>query len=515
MMMAAWHCLDPFPRWASAPPHLIPSSRPRPDPGCPHPRIQPTVPHGGRDRHAEGRPASDVGRAGVLDTTAATSARPGSRAPSLAATGSPPPEPAQDIASGPDLILTLAVSDSVPPEAGGAQGHPLEVLAVATRLGLTSFGGPVAHLGYFRAEYVHRRRWLSDQAYTDLVALCQSLPGPASSELGIAIGIARAGLLGGFAAWLGFTMPSAVALVTFAYLTRTVGAVELRWLHGLQVVAAAVVAQAVWSMARVLTPDRLRVGLALAAAVAALALPVPAGQVGLIMAGGIAGTVLLREREPTPRLDLATPIGRRLGATSLVALVALLVLLPLAGRLTGSQTLLAFAAFFRAGALVFGGGHVVLPLLQSAVVPPGWVTNQEFLTGYGAAQAVPGPLFTFSAYLGTVLHGPPDGVGGAALALGGMFLPSFLLVWGALPFWNLIRQRPGLKAALRGINATVVGLLLAALYTPVFTSAVRTSLDLGLALVDFGLLAIVRLPPWAVVLVSGGAGAGLTTLGVG
>jgi chromate transporter len=395
-----------------------------------------------------------------------------------------------------------------------ARGSPLEVLAVATRLGLTSFGGPVAHLGYFREEYVHRRRWLDERSYADLVALCQLLPGPASSELGIAIGITRAGLAGGFLAWVGFTLPSAAFLVAFAYLTEAVGSADLRWLHGLQVVAVAVVAQAVWTMAGTLTPDRLRLGLALGGAVLALALPAAFGQVVVIVAGGVAGAVLLRGREQRTGEELGAriPLGRRLGVASIAALVALLVLLPVAGRLTGSEAVAAFDAFFRAGSLVFGGGHVVLPLLQSEVVPPGWVTNQEFLTGYGAAQAVPGPLFTFSAYLGTILHGPPNGVPGATLALAAMFLPSFLLVWGALPFWTLLQSRPAFGAALLGVNAAVVGLLLAALYTPVFTSAVRGPADFALALVDFGLLAVLRLPPWAVVLVSAALGAGLAAI---
>jgi chromate transporter len=406
------------------------------------------------------------------------------------------------------------VTGSQPAQAP-ARGHPLEVLAVATRLGLTSFGGPVAHLGYFRDEYVHRRRWLDERSYADLVALCQLLPGPASSELGIAIGIVRAGLAGGFLAWVGFTLPSAAFLVGFAYLTQAVGSADLRWLHGLQVVAVAVVAQAVWTMARTLTPDRLRLGLALGGAVLALALPAAFGQVVVIVAGGVAGALMLRGREERTGHELGAriPLGRRLGLASIVALVALLVLLPVVGRLTGSQAVAAFDAFFRAGSLVFGGGHVVLPLLQSEVVPPGWVSNQEFLTGYGAAQAVPGPLFTFSAYLGTILRGPPNGVPGAALALAGMFLPSFLLVWGALPFWTLLQSRPAFGAALLGVNAAVVGLLLAALYTPVFTSAVRGPADFALALVDFGLLAVLRVPPWAVVVVSAGLGAGLAAIG--
>jgi chromate transporter len=389
------------------------------------------------------------------------------------------------------------------------------VFAAALRLGVTSFGGPVAHLGYFREEYVHRRRWLDDRAYADLVALCQLLPGPASSELGIAIGMSRAGLLGGVLAWIGFTLPSAVALVAFAFVTGALGAADLRWLRGLQVVAVAVVAQAVWTMGRTLAPDRRRLGIALAAAVGALALPGAAGQLGVIVGGGVAGGLLTRgldegEEEVRP---IAVPVGRVVAVAALAALVALLVVPPLVERATGNLALAAFDGFFRSGALVFGGGHVVLPLLRTAVVLPGWVTQTQFLTGYGAAQAVPGPLFTFAAYLGAVMHGPPGGVPGAVLALVAIFLPAFLFVIGALPFWDLVRAVPALRAALRGINAAVVGLLLAALYNPVLTGAIHSVADMALALAAFGLLAVARLPAWAVVAITALAGAGLVALG--
>jgi chromate transporter len=390
------------------------------------------------------------------------------------------------------------------------------VFAAALRLGLTSFGGPVAHLGYFRDEYVRRRGWLDDRTYGELVALCQLLPGPASSELGIAIGLIRAGLPGGLLAWVAFTLPSAFALVAFAFATSALGSSDLRWLAGLQIAAVAIVAQAVWSMGRTLAPDRPRMAIALAAAVVALAAPGAPGQVATIVAGGVVGTLLPRrssEEEPPARLDVRIPVGRRVGAAALAAVGVLLVGLPLLRRLVASPALDAFDAFFRSGALVFGGGHVVLPLLRAAVVEPGWVTEPQFLTGYGAAQAVPGPLFTFSAYLGTVMHGPPGGVPGAALALVAIFLPAFLLVVGALPFWSMLHAVPAAQAALRGVNAAVVGLLLAALYDPVLTGAVHSPIDFALALAAFALLTVARAPAWAVVAATAAAGAALVALG--
>lgn len=389
----------------------------------------------------------------------------------------------------------------------------LEVAGAALRLGLTSFGGPVAHLGYFRDEYVHRRGWLDDREYAQLVALCQLLPGPASSELGIAIGLMRAGLLGGLLAWVAFTLPSAIAMVAFAYVTSALGPADLRWLRGLQVVAVAIVAQAVWTMGNSLAPDRPRMVIALGAALVALAAPGAAGQVGTIAAGGVAGALVLRRAEEREPPGVTIPVGRRLGAAALALAGVLLVALPLLRRVVDSPALAAFESFYRSGALVFGGGHVVLPLLRTAVVAPGWVTEQQFLTGYGAAQAVPGPLFTFAAYLGAVMHGPPGGVGGAALALVAIFLPAFLLVVGSLPFWNLLHAVPAFPAALRGVNAAVVGLLLAALYDPVFTGAVHSAADFGLALAAFGLLTVARAPAWAVVVFTAAGGAGLVALG--
>jgi chromate transporter len=383
----------------------------------------------------------------------------------------------------------------------------LEILSVATRLGLTSFGGPIAHLGYFRDEYVVRRRWIDEARYADLVALCQFLPGPASSQVGMGIGIIRAGVLGGLAAWLGFTLPSAVVLVLFAYGVQAFGVNDAGWLHGLKVVAVAVVAQAVWGMARTLAPDRARASLALLAGLAVLASRTATTQVLVIVAAGVLGGILL----PPPAISTASPpaapVGRGVAITALALFLGLLVALPIARQLGPGPALAVFDSFYRAGSLVFGGGHVVLPLLQIEVVPPGWVTEEAFIAGYGAAQAVPGPLFTFAAYLGAVMQQPPRGLAGAAWALVAVFLPGFLLVVGALPFWDRLRGRAGFQASLRGINAAVVGLLLAALYDPVWTSAVKSRADFGLALVAFGLLMFWRWPPWLVVLVTAAGGA--------
>ncbi|MEK7872932.1 MAG: chromate efflux transporter, partial [Chloroflexota bacterium] len=348
-------------------------------------------------------------------------------------------------------------------EQQSSRGSFLEVLTAFTRLGLTSFGGPIAHLGYFREELVARRKWVDERGYADLVALCQFLPGPASSQVGIALGVKRAGLLGGLAAWLGFTLPSAAALILFAYGVAAVGGMaDAGWLHGLKTVAVAVVALAVWGMARNLCPDRPRASLAIVAAIATLAWPTAVGQVAVIAVAGIVGWRLLQQGQvesgPTQRF----PVGRGVAVVCLVLFGALLVGLPLLRQVVDSEPLRVFDSFFRAGSLVFGGGHVVLPLLQAEVVPPGWVTSEEFIAGYGAAQAVPGPLFTFAAYLGTVLHGAPTGWAGGIFTLVAIFLPSFLLVVGALPFWDRLRVMGGFSGAMRGINAAVVGLLLAA-----------------------------------------------------
>jgi chromate transporter len=383
-----------------------------------------------------------------------------------------------------------------------ARGSPFEVLRIFLRLGLTSFGGPVAHLGYFRAEFVERRRWLDEAAYADIVALCQFLPGPASSQTGISIGILRAGLPGAFCAWLGFTAPSALAMILFGYGVAAFGNLaDSAWLHGLKIVAVAVVAQAVWGMAKNLCPDRERATIAVGAAMVVLATPSASGQIGAIAAGGLIGWGLLRSGpQPSPKGSLAVHLPRVWSASALVAFFALLLGLPLVSAAVPSHSIALFDSFYRSGALVFGGGHVVLPLLQAAVVPQGWVTNDAFLAGYGAAQAVPGPLFTFSAYLGTVMGPFPHGWLGGLICLAAIFLPSFLLLVGALPFWDTLRRRPGVQSALRGVNAAVVGLLLAALYRPVWTSGILGPADFAIAIFAFLLLALWAVPPWLVVI---------------
>jgi chromate transporter len=382
-------------------------------------------------------------------------------------------------------------------------GSPLEVLWVSTRLGLTSFGGPIAHIGYFHDEYVARRTWLDEATFADLVALCQFLPGPASSKVGIAVGTLRAGITGGVLAWLGFTLPSAVALVAFAYGVSVAGtSAGAGWLHGLKVVAVAVVALAVWGMARNLCPDRTRATLAIATAIVASAWPTAAGQIVPIVAGGLIGLRLFPGMTAPPSRHVRVPLGRGVGTACWLLLGALMVLLPVLRQASGNPALAVFDAFFRVGSLVFGGGHVVLPLLQAEVVGPGWVTNEVFVAGYGAAQAVPGPLFTFAAYLGFAMQDGPRGWAGAALALVAIFLPAFLMTLGALPFWDLLRSRTAFQSALRGINAAVVGLLLAALYQPVWTSAIAGPADFGLALLAFALLALWKWPPWLVVVLT-------------
>jgi chromate transporter len=374
-------------------------------------------------------------------------------------------------------------------------------MRVLCRLGLTSFGGPVAHLGYFRAEFVERRGWLDESAYADIVALCQFLPGPASSQVGISIGILRAGLLGAFAAWLGFTGPSAVAIILFGYGVTAFGNLtDSAWLHGLKIVAMAVVAQAVWGMARNLCPDRERATIAVGAAMVTLAIPSAPGQIGAIAAGGLIGWGVLRGGpQPCQQDSLAVHLPRAWSAAALVIFFTLLIGLPVLATAFSSHTVALVDAFYRSGALVFGGGHVVLPLLLAEVVPPGWVTNHAFLAGYGAAQAVPGPLFTFAAYLGTVMGPTPNGWFGGVICLVAIFLSSFLLLIGALPFWDTLRRRPAVQSGLRGVNAAVVGLLLAALYNPVWTSAILGPGDFAIAILAFLLLALWMVPPWLVV----------------
>ncbi len=386
--------------------------------------------------------------------------------------------------------------------------HPsFELLLVFLKLGLTSFGGPVAHLGYFREEFVARRKWLSEAAYADLVSLCQFLPGPASSQVGLAIGLSRAGYLGALAAWAGFTLPSAVAMVLFAYGVSALGeAAGSGWLHGLEIAAAAVVAQAVLGMMRSLAPDPLRATFVAGAATIALAVPTALGQIAAIALGALAGLFLLRELDAGgERGPLRLTIGRREGAIALFFFFALLLVLPLVAARASADALRLFDSFYRSGSLVFGGGHVVLPLLQAEVVGHGWLGNDAFLAGYGAAQAVPGPLFTFAAYLGAVIGGWQT----AVLCLLAIFLPSFLMVIGAVPYWEMLRARPAAQAALRGVNAAVVGLLVAALYDPVWTGAIMGRADFALAVLAFLLLFVWRAPPWIVVVLSAGVAAAM------
>ena len=389
----------------------------------------------------------------------------------------------------------------MPPE---PDRSPWAVFLIFLRLGLTSFGGPVAHLGYFRHEFVARRRWLSERSYADLVALCQFLPGPASSQVGMALGLSRAGYGGALAAWAGFTLPSAALLILFALGLSSQGQLlPAGALHGLKVVAVAVVAQALWGMGRSLCPDVPRITFMAAAACAALLLPGAWVQVGIIGVAALAGMALLRPAPAAPEQAMPTAITRRAGSAWLALFFALLIGLPLLAAAVPSQPLALLDAFYRAGALVFGGGHVVLPLLQAEVVPPGWVGHDSFLAGYGAAQAVPGPLFTFAAFLGAAMTTAPSGWAGGLLCLAAIFLPSFLLVAGALPFWERLRQHAPAQAA---VNAAVVGLLLAALYDPVWTAAIHTPKDFALALIALVALMAWKLPPWGVVLATGVAG---------
>jgi chromate transporter len=388
-----------------------------------------------------------------------------------------------------------------------------EVFLVFLRLGLTSFGGPVAHLGYFREEFVARRKWLDERAYADLVALCQFLPGPASSQVGMAVGLSRAGYAGALAAWTAFTLPSAIALVLFAYGVAAIGgAASSAWLHGLKIAAVAVVAQAVLGMMRSLAPDKERATLAVVAASIALAIPTAWGQVTGIVLGGIIGFALLRN-EPAVSDHVAMPlnVGRTAGTVWLVLFLALLIGLPILAAETESKPIDLVDSFYRSGSLVFGGGHVVLPLLQAEVVPPGWVSNDAFLAGYGAAQAVPGPLFTFAAYLGAVIGGWTV----AALCLVAVFVPSFLLVAGALPFWEDLRRRAWAQSTLRGVNAAVVGLLLAALYNPVWTAGIKDAKDFALAMAAFLALYMWNVMPWLVVVLCAGAAGMLAMLPAG
>ncbi|AOB31282.1 chromate transporter [Bordetella sp. H567] len=379
----------------------------------------------------------------------------------------------------------------------------LEVFLLFLRLGLTSFGGPVAHLGYFRGEFVERRKWLDEHTYSDIVALSQFLPGPASSKVGMTIGLMRAGWAGMLAAWVGFTLPSALLLILFGVgLARYSGLADSGIVHGLKIVAVAIVAQAVWGMAKSLCPDRPRAMLAVAATLLTLVLPTALSQIGAIVACGLVGATLLKVPPRALPSAMTLNVSRRVGLLAIVLFFLLLVGLPLLAPMSDQTWLSQFAGFYRSGALVFGGGHVVLPLLQSTAVGSGMVSNADFLAGYGAAQAVPGPLFTFAAFLGAVSNGPLSGWSGGLAMLVAIFLPAALLVIAALPFWNLLRSRPGVQNVVAGINAGVVGILLAALYNPVWTSAIGTPLDFGLALLCFALLVVMRWPPLVIVAIA-------------
>lgn len=381
----------------------------------------------------------------------------------------------------------------------------LEVFLTALKLGLTSFGGPIAHLSYFHDEYVKKKKWISEHAYADLVALCQFLPGPASSQVGMAIGLSRAGILGAILSWIGFTLPSAVILVLFglgvAHIDVTA---HQNWLHGLKVVAVAVVAQAVLGMGKKLCPDKERISIAVISSVAVLFGNHALTQVVVLIVAGVFGAFFFRDTAELPHEPLHKG-KKRVGAIFIGLFLGLLVLLPILRGIYPIQSIKLFDSFYRAGSLVFGGGHVVLPLLQAEVVPTGWVTNDLFMAGYGAANAIPGPLFAFSSYLGAVSSLPPNAWTGAVLCLVAAFLPSFLLIVGALPFWEKLRSIPKIRQSMLGLNAAVVGILLAALYSPVWTSAITSSKDFAMAIVGFILLEFWKVPSWFVVLMTVGA----------
>jgi chromate transporter len=390
-----------------------------------------------------------------------------------------------------------------------ARGSVAEVFGAFLLLGLTSFGGPVAHIGYFREAFVVRRKWLGDAAYADLVALCQFLPGPASSQVGMALGLQRAGYGGMLAAWTAFTLPSALLLVAFAWGAAMLDAETSEgWITGLKAAAVGVVAHAVLGMASSLAPDRERASVAVGAMIIALFLPTAAGQIIAIAAGGLAGLVWLRPALPKMGGHEAfdVPVSRTVGAAYLLLFAVLLIALPFLAAATAEPIVAMADKFYRAGSLVFGGGHVVLPLLQAEVVGTGHVAEPAFLAGYGAAQAVPGPLFSFAAYLGAISQTPPSGIAGAAIALIAIYVPSALLVLGALPFWEGLRASQTARRALMGVNAAVVGLLAAALYDPVFTAGVTSSFSMAIAAASFVALAAWKIPAWAVVVSAGTLG---------
>ncbi len=372
----------------------------------------------------------------------------------------------------------------------------VEVFLVSMKLGLTSFGGPIAHLGYFHDEYIRRRKWMDERSYADLVALCQLLPGPASSQVGMGIGLIRAGLLGGITAWIGFTLPSVLVLILFAFFMQGYDIGDAGWIHGLKLVAVAIVAQAILSMGQKLTPDRSRATLAIIAMTITLLWPTAWSQVLIILVAGLIGMLFYRKSELPSGTSLTIPIRRRTAIICLTVFVGLLVILPILRPTINGTGLSLFDSFYRSGSLVFGGGHVVLPMLEREVVPTGWVTKADFLAGYGAAQAVPGPLFTFASYLGAMT----SGVEGALIATVAIFLPAFLLIVGTLPFWSSIWRSPKLQGAFIGINASVVGILLAALYNPLWISAILTPVDFAFTSILFLMLVFWKLPPWSVVM---------------
>ncbi|MBM7583771.1 chromate transporter [Bacillus pakistanensis] len=383
----------------------------------------------------------------------------------------------------------------------------MEILFISTRLGFTSFGGPVAHLGYFHEEYIRRRKWLDEKTYSDLVALCQFLPGPASSQVGMGIGILRGGILGGILAFIGFTLPSVIALILFALLLQGVGIGESGWIHGLKIVAVAVVAHAILGMASKLTPDIKRKTIALLALVATLLWQTAFIQVGVILISALIGFLLYKQHKDENASFTRVPISKTIAVVSLLIFFGLLIILPIIREMTSLNWIALFDSFYRSGSLVFGGGHVVLPLLEREFVPTGWLSEEEFLAGYGAAQAVPGPLFTFAAYLGAVISGWKGGL----LATFAIFLPAFLLIVGTLPFWNSLRQNAKVKGALMGVNAAVVGILIAAFYHPIFTSSILEPTDFAFAALLFSMLVYWKLPPWIVV-ITGAIGGWLLSL---
>lgn len=382
----------------------------------------------------------------------------------------------------------------------------IEIFLVSTRLGLTSFGGPTAHLGYFHEEYVRRRKWMDEKSYADLVALCQFLPGPSSSQVGIGIGIKRAGIAGGITSFIGFTFPSVVALIAFALLVTGFDVENAGWIHGLKIVAVAIVAHAIIGMAKSLTPDLKRKAIAIFALLVTLLLQTAFSQVGVILIAAIIGYLLLKKENEGAEVQSRFPVSKRVGGICLLLFFGLLAALPILKEATGSYWVAMIDSFYRAGSFVFGGGHVVLPLLENEFVPTGWMSEEAFLAGYGVTQAVPGPLFTFAAYLGTVMNGWQGGI----VATTAIFLPGFLLVVGALPFWDQLRNHPKITGAIMGVNAAVIGILIAALYTPIWTSSILEAKDFALAVVLFSMLAYWKLPPWIVVVT--GAIAGLVLL---